>query len=181
MGRKFFRSVTNSDLNTVTRAVTTSSPLKLVSGLLLTCMITAGITGCNTSSSQQSQAGQCPQQRHTEMAPASIAALKNPLQANEKNISAGEDLFTKTAKPVACMQCHGDRGDGNGPMANMFDPAPRNFTCSEVVSSLPDGQFFWIIKNGSIGTSMPAFDKLSDEQVWQLTLYIRSLIAKPQT
>ncbi|NIP99686.1 MAG: cytochrome C, partial [Nitrospinaceae bacterium] len=38
---------------------------------------------------------------------------------------------------------------------------------------IPDGQMFWIIKNGSPGTRMPAFGNLSDEQIWQLVLYIR--------
>jgi len=129
---------------------------------------------CNSQPVQQAQSGQCPQNRTTEMAPAARASQLNPLTVNEDNVTAGEKLYHKTAKPLACVECHGDKGDGNGRMAKMFEPAPRNFTCSEVVAKLPDGQLFWIIRNGSIGTSMPAFDDLTDEQIWQLTLYIRS-------
>ena len=99
---------------------------------------------------------------------------------NEKNINASKKLYQDSAAPLACAKCHGEDGDGNGVMAYMFEPAPRNFTCSEVVSGLPDGQFFWIIKNGSIGTSMPASSKLTDEQIWQLTLYLRSFEIKPE-
>lgn len=108
------------------------------------------------------------------MAPAASASMLNPLLTNEENRDAGEDLYHSSAEPLACVECHGDKGDGNGRMANMFEPSPRNFTCSTLMTGLSDGQLFWIIKNGSIGTSMPAFDKLSDEQIWQLTIYLRS-------
>ena len=52
-------------------------------------------------------------------------------------------------------------------------PRPRNFTCYYTMENLPDGQLFWIIKNGSPGTAMPSFSYLEDDQVWQLILYIR--------
>lgn len=138
------------------------------------------LVACNSGSVRQGQAGVCPQIRTTEMAPAVTASLSNPLATTQDNIDAGERLYLKTAQPVACVECHGEYGDGNGLMADMFSPAPRNFTCAEVVDPLPDGQLYWIIKYGSIGTSMPAFDKLSDEQIWQLTLYLRSF-SQPQT
>lgn len=137
------------------------------------------LIACNSQPVQDAQIGMCPQDRHTEMAPAKAASMSNPLNKNDKNIEAGEKLYQSTAKPLACVECHGENGDGNGPMANMFEPAPRNFTCSDVVATIPDGQLYWVIKNGSIGTSMPAFDKLSDNEIWQLTLYIRSLERKP--
>ncbi len=137
------------------------------------------LVACNSQPTQQARSGQCPQTRTTEFAPASIAGKVNPLLNNEENREAGEELYQKSAAPVACAECHGEKGGGNGIMAEMFEPAPRNFTCSEVVTDLPDGQFFWIIKNGSIGTSMPAFINLTDKQIWQLTLYLRSFEVKP--
>ena len=146
----------------------------LLTAIIGSCLLMA----CNSNSSQQNLQAQCPQSRATEMAPAAVASLINPLANDETNIEAGENLYQDTAKPVACAQCHGDVGDGNGIMANMFEPAPRNFTCAETNSPLPDGQYFWIIKNGSIGTSMPAFNKLSDKQIWQLTMYLRSFEKK---
>jgi mono/diheme cytochrome c family protein len=42
------------------------------------------------------------------------------------------------------------------------------------MNDIPDGQLFWIIRNGSKGTAMPAFKDLKDEQIWHLILYIRS-------
>ena len=137
------------------------------------------LIACNTQPSQRSQSGQCPQIRATEYAPAAMAAKQNPLSTNQENADAGKKLYQSSASPVACAQCHGENGDGNGIMAKMFEPSPRNFTCSEVVGELSDGQLFWIIKNGSIGTSMPAFDKLTEKQIWQLTLYLRTFEIKP--
>jgi mono/diheme cytochrome c family protein len=43
------------------------------------------------------------------------------------------------------------------------------------MNDLPDGQLFWIIKKGSMGTGMMSFAGLPDEQVWQLIQYIRTL------
>jgi mono/diheme cytochrome c family protein len=144
----------------------------LCSGFLL-------LLGCMGITPQEETTGLCPQPRSTELASAHIAARKSPLSSGSDVISAGEKLFQSSAAPVACAQCHGKRGDGNGPMARMFNPAPRNFTCTETMSMIPDGQLFWVIKNGSIGTSMPAFNQLSDNEIWQLIIYLRSF-SKPR-
>ena len=119
--------------------------------------------------------GQCPQPRKTKKAPASFLNRKNPLPATPANIEAGKRLFMKDAKPVACMQCHGKRADGNGPLGGGLNPKPRNFTCGSMMEKIPDGQLFWIIKNGSPGTGMMPFPKLKDQQVWQLIHFIRSV------
>jgi mono/diheme cytochrome c family protein len=73
------------------------------------------------------------------------------------------------------VMCHGEQGDGKGLMGAALVPPPRNFTCGAMMKDLPDGQLFWIIKNGSPGTGMMPFGTLPDEQVWQLIHYIRSL------
>ena len=138
------------------------------------------LSGCMGADNRAESSGLCPQPRDTELASAHIAAKSNPLTSSREHISAGEDLFQSSADPVACSQCHGKRGDGNGPMAKMFNPAPRNFTCSQTMASIPDGQLYWIIKNGSIGTSMPAFNKLSDDEIWQLVTYLRNLSREDQ-
>ncbi len=55
-------------------------------------------------------------------------------------------------------------------------PPPRDFTCGSMMKDSPDGQLFWIIKNGSPETGMMSFVGLPDEQVWELIQYIRSLV-----
>jgi len=117
----------------------------------------------------------CVQPRKTAKAPADFWAKTNPLPSSSSSIKAGKELFLKGAQPVACVMCHGELGDGKGLMGAAFVPPPRNFTCGTMMRDLPDGQLFWIIKNGSPGTGMMAFSGLPDEQVWQLIHYIRSL------
>jgi mono/diheme cytochrome c family protein len=119
--------------------------------------------------------GVCPQKRQTAKAPAEFLELENPLPASKVHIGAGETLYQETAQPLACKQCHGTQGDGKGPLGGGLMPSPRNFTCGQTMNNLPDGQLFWIIKKGSTGTGMMAFPGLSDEQVWQLIHYIRTL------
>lgn len=121
------------------------------------------------------QGGACVQPRKTAKAPDDFLTKTNPLSPSAGAIKAGKELFLKTAQPVACVMCHGEQGDGKGLMGAALVPPPRNFTCGAMMRDIPDGQLFWIIKNGSPGTGMMSFALLPDEQVWQLIHYIRSL------
>lgn len=118
---------------------------------------------------------QCPQPRFTQKAPEEIYNLKNPLESTTENLKKGKLLFQTKAKPMPCKLCHGMIGDGRGPMARGFNPPPRNFTCSKTINGVSDGQLFWITKNGSPGTGMPAYKSIKDEQIWQILLYVRQL------
>jgi len=121
--------------------------------------------------------GECPQPRFTGKAPDDFYTRANPLEATPERVAAGRRLYEKEAKP-ACEMCHGIKGDGKGPLAIQFDPRPRNFACAQTVNGIPDGQLFWIVQNGSPGTGMPGFKRLSDEQIWTIVLYLRRL-ARP--
>ncbi|MGV7222197.1 MAG: cytochrome c [Nitrospinales bacterium] len=127
-----------------------------------------------TQTAKASEVG-CVQKRTTKKAPATYLNRKNPLSATEAHTQAGKVIFMKEAKPVTCQMCHGKKGNGKGPAAGGMSPLPRDFTCSTMMNNIPDGQLFWIIKNGSPGTGMMAFKKLKDKQVWQLISYIRTL------
>ena len=114
----------------------------------------------------------CPKSRKTPNAPKDIYNKENPLPNSPENIKAGEQLFQKKLKPLPCKYCHGEKGDGQGKLARGMKPKPRNFTCSEMMHSIPDGQLFWVIKNGS-QVAMPSFKSLNDDEIWKLVLYIR--------
>lgn len=122
-----------------------------------------------------SDTGMCPQPRTTADAPPQARAARNPLEPTTENLAAGAELYRKTAIPMACQFCHGESGNGLGPMAGGFDPPPRNFTCAQTMQPISDGQLFWVIRNGSPGTGMLLYPTLTDEQVWQLVLFLRSL------
>jgi len=118
--------------------------------------------------------GICPQSRKTEKAPSRYTLRQNPLFATAKNIQRGKSFYQSEAKPTTCKMCHGIRGNGNGRLARGMEPPPRNFTCKDTMKSLSDGQLFWIIKNGSKGTAMPAHKfTLRDKDIWQIIHYLK--------
>ena len=118
----------------------------------------------------------CPQPRKTKAAPGSIAKKKIPGSADAKR---GKKIFMKTAKPMACKMCHGEKGDGGGKLGAALKPKPRNFTCKATMKKVSAGQMFHIIKNGSKGTGMVGHGKtLKDKQIWDVVKFIRSTWVK---
>lgn len=135
-----------------------------------------GPEGAHVASAREGgPSGVCPQLRKTVKAPEDFLRMTNPLPASAVTIQAGKALFLQTAKPLACAQCHGEKGDGQGLMGAALTPPPRNFTCGTMMKEIPEGQLFWIIKNGSPGTGMMSFADMPDEQVWQVIRYVQSL------
>ncbi len=122
----------------------------------------------------KSGAAVCPQTRSTAAAPPDVLERKNPLEPSAEHLASARELYHRSAAPLACAQCHGDDGDGRGPIGAAYDPPPRNFTCKETMAAVPDGQLFWVIREGVISAGMPPYAALSDEQVWQLVLLLRT-------
>jgi mono/diheme cytochrome c family protein len=143
-------------------------------GLLLAGCLLALSPGIVDAGHRNPPAAECPQPRFTGKAPDDLYARVNPLGASRGNLGAGKKLYHKLSNP-SCVDCHGEEGEGNGTLAELFDPRPRNFACAETIDGIPDGQLHWIIRNGSPGTAMPPFGYLSDEEIWQLVLYLRQL------
>jgi len=59
---------------------------------------------------------------------------------------------------------------------------PRTIDLSSPeIQQWSDAELFWIIKNGIRLSGMPGFGKTkSDEQIWHLVHYVRSLGTQPQ-
>lgn len=123
----------------------------------------------------EAAAPRCPETRATKQAPEGYYPRKNPLAPAAFNKRVAEDVFFGDGLGIACASCHGAKGDGQGDMASMFDPPPRNFRCKATMEGVPDGQVFWVVRFGSPGTSMPPHKHLSDERIWQVILYLRQL------
>lgn len=136
--------------------------------LLLAAAIGTALSGC----AGQAVLPECPQSRTTDSAPAGFLQQQNPVPATRAALDAGEQLY----REQKCAYCHGAEGDGTGPL--QFKPRPRNFTCVVTMSRIPDGQLFWVIRNGSPGTAMPPHPALADGDIWQLVHLIRH-IAQP--
>ena len=123
---------------------------------------------------EQSGSAQCPQPRATVKAPEDFYNRTNPVENTPDTVEQGRLLFQLDAQP-SCVMCHGSQGDGTGGFGANLSPSPRNFTCTETMKDIPDGQLFWVIRNGSPDTGMPPFQDLQDEQIWKLIIFIRSL------
>ncbi|MDH3451375.1 MAG: c-type cytochrome [Gammaproteobacteria bacterium] len=139
--------------------------------VMLLAVLAASLSCASVSSPSTSQ---CPQPRVTGQAPAAVFNTTSPLAPNARDVAAGRKLY-EGAADTGCHLCHGIEGDGQGPLATQFEPPPRNFACAKTVIGIPDGQLYWIIKNGSPGTAMPSFNHLRDQQIWQLVMYLRQL------
>jgi mono/diheme cytochrome c family protein len=118
----------------------------------------------------------CPQPRKTKSAPAADFKKGIPKKADAAH---GKSLYNKKAKPMACKNCHGAKGDGMGKLGKALKPNPRNFTCSDTMKKVSAGQMFWVIKNGSPGSGMVAHKKsLKDKDIWDIVKYIRTDLMK---
>ncbi|APV52090.1 hypothetical protein BWI17_21915 [Betaproteobacteria bacterium GR16-43] len=137
----------------------------------LACLAVAGF---GVAMAPAASGNDCPQPRFTGKAPEADYAMRNPLGA-DTGIDEARRLYLGDGNKISCATCHGAKGDGHGEMADQFDPRPRNFRCAQTVNGIPDGQLFWIIRNGSPGTSMPPHPKLSDRQIWTIVNYLRQL------
>lgn len=129
--------------------------------------------GCSTVPA--SPEATCPQPRFTVEAPAEFLALQNPLLTQGMDKDRARRLYENGSGDTGCVFCHGRRGAGDGVLAGKYSVSPRNFSCAATMQALPDGQLFWVIREGVAGTAMPAHAQLSDEEVWLLVAYVRSL------
>ncbi len=93
------------------------------------------------------------------------------------SIEAGKKLYQDNG----CAVCHGDQGQGDGPLASGLKNKPRNFKDYEEMKRMPTIRMEQAIHKGLKGTAMPAFSQLSDSQVEVLTDYLRSFLVDSYT
>lgn len=99
-----------------------------------------------------------------------VAQTQNPLSADPKAVAAGEFEFR-----INCALCHGlgARGGGRGP----------DLTRAHKRHGDSDGDLFRNISQGIPGTVMPANGTngqgvgMTDEEIWQIISYLRSIQA----
>jgi cbb3-type cytochrome c oxidase subunit III len=87
----------------------------------------------------------------------------------------GAQLFTQY-----CWTCHGATGKGDGPLAKVYQPRPRDLTDATYVASRTDHDLYNAISRGGPAvdrsSAMPAWGQtLKPEEIWDLVAYIRHL------
>jgi len=98
-----------------------------------------------------------------------LGAPNNPIQADDVSISRGEILFK-----INCVMCHGETGEGNGPISALIANKPANLT-SIITQSKTDGALFLTITNGVEGKMPPMIENLTVRDRWDVINYIRTL------
>ena len=96
------------------------------------------------------------------------------------DVEAGRAIYEER-----CWFCHGEEGDGEGPVAPYLWPKPRDFTMGSYKlrttqsGELPlDEDLFRTISLGLPGTAMPEWESvLPGEERWQVIAYIKSFAA----
>ncbi len=81
-----------------------------------------------------------------------------------------------------CVQCHGDSGDGNGPVASSLYPRPRDyrkgifkFTSTPYGDKPLRSDLIRTVSRGIPGTSMPAFHLLPATEIESVVDYVLAL------
>jgi mono/diheme cytochrome c family protein len=98
-----------------------------------------------------------------------VGAPENPVQADDVSISRGETLFT-----INCIMCHGETGEGNGPVSGLIANKPANLTL-DVTQNKSDGSLFLTLTNGVDGRMPPMVENLTVRDRWDVVNYIRTL------
>lgn len=97
---------------------------------------------------------------------------------SQERRSSGERVYD-----TYCAGCHGPNGLGNGAASEFLNPPPRNFVNGEYKyfhfgepAPFPsDDSLEVTIRNGLPGSSMPAFPLITDQELIDVTNYIKSL------
>ena len=108
----------------------------------------------------------------------SLVAVPSFVAGQAGDAGAGKVVYERK-----CAGCHGDKGDGKGPAAELLAPKPRDFTAGlykirTTANKTPtDQDLFRVITEGMPGTSMPPWAVLPEKDRWNLVAYVKTFAA----
>ena len=103
---------------------------------------------------------------------AEARALSSPLPNSPEIVEQGKALYNGKG---TCFNCHGKDGAGDGPLAAQLNPSPRNFQQHGFWRYRTEGEIFWVIKYGSVGSSMVGFgEQLTDKEIWSIIQHLHT-------
>lgn len=119
-----------------------------------------------------------PEKLESLLGPAAAWAQAKPAETPE-NLERGKKIYVKR-----CLVCHGEKGDGQGPVAPYLNPRPRDFTLGSYKfrttgSGEPptDEDLFRVVTRGIPGTAMSGWTTLSAEDRWLVLGYVKQFSA----
>ncbi len=97
-----------------------------------------------------------------------IKKLTNPVEKTSENYARGKIYYG-----YYCAFCHGDKGDGFGPVGYSYNPVPVDLHIAKV-RSMPDGELLYSMLKGT--GHAPMLERIVlPEYRWYLVLYVRQL------
>jgi thiosulfate dehydrogenase len=100
--------------------------------------------------------------------------VANPISLDDANLIAGIKLYARN-----CIVCHGASDAKPSNVARGLYQRPPQLA-KDGVEDDPEGVTYWKIDHGIRFTGMPSFGKsLTDEQLWQLTLFLKHMDGLP--
>jgi mono/diheme cytochrome c family protein len=92
--------------------------------------------------------------------------LKNPLSSSDTSVmSQGKDLYTKY-----CQHCHGEAGDGQGPVAKKYGGVAN----LKSVADKPEGHIYHVITMGK-GRMWAHGSQILPKDRWKIVTYVNTL------
>lgn len=101
--------------------------------------------------------------------------LENPLAGTEDELARGRRMYSEF-----CLPCHGEAGDGEGPVVNYDDRTPARLPFVPALDltagtgpERSDGYIWGIIGSGR--GLMPEYRRIPREDRWAIVLHVREL------
>jgi mono/diheme cytochrome c family protein len=97
---------------------------------------------------------------------------------SDELVTKGKALFAK----AGCVDCHGEAGKGDGKRAGELkdaagDPiAVRDLTAGRFRRGTTMPELFLTLRTGLDGTPMAAFEAFTDEDIWALSAFVKSIV-----
>jgi high-affinity iron transporter len=100
----------------------------------------------------------------------SIVMYLGALRHSAAQVAEGEGLYVQ-----GCASCHGATGSGDGSMARALSTLPPELSSFAWHAERSDSQLVLAVRDGKVGTPMPATRNLNATELESVVAYLRSL------
>lgn len=121
---------------------------------------------------QENQPAPKPAPTTSSSVPADAVRMVNPVKPTPESLALAKKYYV-----LDCAMCHGDNGDGKGPVAvdEKFDL--KDLRDPATLKDKTDGELFYLLKNGKDHMPLERI-RSSPNELWSLINYVRSLARK---